>query len=514
METANKKNLSMSNTQPVNIYSWWMDASKRVFDIFISALGIIILFPFFIFVAVIIKREDPGPIYYRGPRTGRRGKNFGILKFRTMYENPRSYNGPRVTAKDDERITPLGRWLRNTKLNELPQLWNVLIGDMSLVGPRPEDPQIASTWPADARKEILSVRPGITSPASILYRNEEDMLTADGVMDAYFRDIVPDKLRLDRLYVRNHSFMGDLDIIFWTAVALLPTVARQQIPEGDLFVGPFYRFARRYLSWFMLDFICSLSVVGAIGFIWRAFEPIDWRFIPLALLAFAIAVFFSSVNAVFGLDRVYWSRAAAEDGFLLTISNGLSSVILFMLNSLLKYRPWLLPVPSLPPEMIVLIGSFTLLGSLLIRYRFRLVTSFASRWLNWRGGKTGFGERVLILGAGEDSEIVHWLLRHSLFRQVFTVIGMVDDDPAKHGMRVNRSWVLGSSSELPDLIHKHDIGVVLFTITNISDEARARLVRLCLHSGVRLIYLSDLLGTIQTHLTVPSAQDEVGLGYN
>ena len=500
METAKNKNLSIPNIRIAPIRFWWNAAVKRAFDMLVSALGMIVLSPFFVFVAVLIKHQEPGPVFYRGPRTGRAGVDFGILKLRTMYEDPKSYSGPRVTAKDDERITPLGRWLRDTKLNELPQLWNVLIGEMSLVGPRPEDPEIASTWPLDARNEILSMRPGITSPASILYRKEESMLTADGLMDVYFRDIVPDKLRLDRLYIRSHSFMGDLDIIFWTAVALIPLVARQQIPEGSLFVGPFYRFTRRYFSWFMLDFLVSLSVVGLIGLTWRAFVPFDWGFIPLALLAFAMAVFFSSVNLVFGLDRVYWSRAGAEDGLLLTLSNGLSAVILFMLNSLLEHRPLLLPLPALPHEMIVLIGVFTLLGSLLIRYRLRLITSFASRWLNWRGEKSGFGERVLILGAGEGGEIVHWLMQHGSFRQVFSVVGMVDDDPAKHGMRVNHCWVLGSSSELPNLIRKHDIGVVLFAITNISHEARERMLKICQHSGVRLIHLSDLLGAIQTQL--------------
>jgi hypothetical protein len=130
-------------------------------------------------------------------------------------------------------------------------------------------------------------------------------------MDIYFRDIVPDKLRLDRLYVRNHSFMGDLDIIFWTAVALIPIAVRQQIPEGDLFVGPFYRFTRRYISWFMVDFVGCLALVGLIDLIWRAFKPIDWGIIPLAFLAFAIAVLYSSMNVLFGLDRVYWSRAGA-----------------------------------------------------------------------------------------------------------------------------------------------------------------------------------------------------------
>lgn len=500
METANNKKLSMSKIQTAHLRSRWSGAVKRAFDIFASALGLIFLSPVFALLFFLIKREGPGPIFYRGPRSGRGGGDFGILKFRTMVEDPKSYAGPRVTAKDDARITPLGKWLRDTKLNELPQLLNVLKGEMSLVGPRPEDPQIVKTWSEDARREILSMRPGVTSPASVLYRNEESMLSADGVMDAYFRDIMPDKLRLDRLYIRNHSFMGDLDVIFWTIVAIIPIAARQQIPEGDLFVGPFYRFTQRYFSWFMLDFLGSLLVVGVTGLVWRVFEVINWGFIPLVFLAFTIAFLFSSVNVLFGLDRVYWSRADAEDGFLLSFSNGFSFVILFLLNSLVEHRVWLFPMPALPSEMIMLIGVFTLLGSLIIRYRSRLLTSFASRWLSWRGEKSGFGERVLILGAGEGGQIVHWLLQRGSFRHIFNVIGMADDDPAKRGMRVNHSWVLGSSSELCDLIRKHDIGVVVFAITNIPQEARDRIVRSCRKSGARLIYLSDLLGSIQTQL--------------
>ncbi|RJP52188.1 MAG: hypothetical protein C4586_03330 [Anaerolineaceae bacterium] len=507
METAKNKNLSIPDIRTASIRSWLNDAIKRAFDILVSGLGMIILFPFFLFVVILIKRQDQGPIFYRGPRTGCGGKDFNILKFRTMVEHPKSYAGARVTAKDDNRITPLGRWLRDTKLNELPQLWNVFVGEMSLVGPRPEDPQIVKTWSPDARAVILSMRPGITSPASIMYRDEESMLPTDGLMDVYFRDIVPDKIRLDRLYVRNHSFMGDLDIIFWTAVVLIPFAASRRMLEGELFAGPFYRLTRRYISWFMLDLIGSLLVVGLVGLIWRVFEPINWGFIPLALLAFVIAVFFSSVNSLFGLDRVYWSSAKADDGLLLSFSNGFVTVNLFALNYLLKQKPWLLPVPALPPEMIVLIGFFTLLGSLIFRYRQRLVTSVASRWLDWRGAKMAFGERVLILGAGEGGEIVHWLLRHGSFRQVFTVVGMVDDDPAKRGMRVNHCWVLGSSSELPDLIRKHDIGVVLFAIANISQATRNRMVKLCQQAGVRMINLSDILAAIQNQLAgAPSSR--------
>lgn len=501
METAKNKNILILDLQSAPLKIKVTRLLKRTFDILASAFGLLLLAPFFIFIIVLIKREGPGPIFFRGPRSGRHGQEFSILKFRTMYERPASYQGPRVTAKDDDRITPIGKWLRDTKLNELPQLWNVLIGEMSLVGPRPEDPEIVQTWPAEVQAEILSMRPGVTSPASVLYRDEEKMLPVDGVMDVYFRDIVPDKIRLDCLYVRNHSLIGDLDIILWTAMVLIPPMARNRIPEVNLFVGPLHHLVRRYFSWFFLDFLVGLTAISAIGLIWRLLGPIDWGLLPLGLLAFSVAVLFSTVNMILGLDRVYWSRADAYDGALLVASNGLSSFILFFLNSLVAYFEELFPYPALPPEIIIGFGLLTLLGTLSLRFRWRLLTSFASRWLAWRGTATGFGERVLILGAGAGGEIAQTILRHTAHPRAFTVVGMVDDDPAKFGMRIRQSWVLGSSSEIPHLIKKHDVGVVLFAITHMAEEARARIIRLCEGSRVRLVFLNDILGVIQNQIT-------------
>lgn len=504
METAKSKTFSIS--EAVSFHSFWNGFLKRAFDVTASALGLFLLLPFFIYITILIKHEGPGPIFYRGPRSGKDDRIFGILKFRTMYETPASYDGPRVTAKGDSRITPLGHWLRDTKLNELPQLWNVLVGDMSLVGPRPEDPEIVKTWSPEARAEILSVRPGITSPASIIYRNEEAMLSTDDVMDAYFREIVPDKIRLDRLYVRNQTFIGDLDILFWTAVALIPAISKNRIPEGDLFVGPFSRFVRRYFSWFVLDFLVCLIGVTLVGFTWRLFGPINWGVIPLGLLALSVAWFFSAVNLLFGLDRVYWSRAGADDGFWLVISNWLSSIFLFLLNSVLVHFPQWFPVPALPHEVVFLISAFALVGSLAIRYRLRLITSLASRWLSWRGAKKKFGERVLILGAGMGGEIAQWLMQHTSDPELFSVVGMVDDDPAKRGMKIRKSRVLGSISEIPSLVKKHDIGVIVLAINNISGETRDRIVRVCHLPNVRLIYLWDILSAVQNRLsetTVP-----------
>ena len=128
---------------------------KRVFDFTAALIGLILLSPFFVLISIFIKRDSPGPVFYWGPRIGRDGMVFKMLKFRTMYETPKSYSGPRVTAKDDDRITRFGKWLRDTKLNELPQLWNVLIGEMSLVGPRPEDPSISKTWPRQLRRNCF-----------------------------------------------------------------------------------------------------------------------------------------------------------------------------------------------------------------------------------------------------------------------------------------------------------------------------------------------------------------------
>ena len=159
--------------------------AKRTFDIIIALIGLIVLLPFWAIIAILIKRDTPGPIFYRGPRVGKDGNIFKILKFRTMFEHPESYSGPRVTSKEDNRITPFGHWLRNTKINEFPQLWNVLVGDMSLVGPRPEDPELVKTWPEDARQEILSVRPGITCPASVLYHDEEQKRLAESSKQAF-----------------------------------------------------------------------------------------------------------------------------------------------------------------------------------------------------------------------------------------------------------------------------------------------------------------------------------------
>jgi len=193
---------------------------KRVFDIVTSLLGIVFLGPLIVGIAAMIKGKDPGPIFYRGERIGLFGKPFRIFKFRTMVVNAERIGGP-STSDDDSRITRVGKWLRRYKLDELPQLINVLIGDMSIVGPRPEVKRYMDMY-TEEEKAILTVRPGITDWASIWNSDEGAVLAgAEDPEKAYMELIRPKKLKLQMKYVREQSLRVDLKIIFLTILAMV-----------------------------------------------------------------------------------------------------------------------------------------------------------------------------------------------------------------------------------------------------------------------------------------------------
>ncbi|HSL42289.1 MAG TPA: sugar transferase [Anaerolineales bacterium] len=479
----------------------WM--AKRLFDIVFSILGLFILSPFFFYIAHLIRRDSPGPAFYWGLRAGMGGKTFRMLKFRTMYETEKSYDGPRVTCKDDDRITLLGRWLRDTKINELPQLWNVLMGDMSLVGPRPEDPEIVKSWSPEVCQEVLSVRPGVTSPASILYHDEENLLSTSNVMGDYFRSILPDKMRLDRLYVRNHSFFGDLDVIFWTIAILLPRVVKTRIPEGYLFAGPFSRLVERHLAWFLMDTIVAFGAGATAMFLWRLQELLNWGIGPLIALCVLIAVLFSGLNALTGLNRIVWAEAITEDAAGLILSAGITTIVTVVLDYLQWVYQWL-PYPALPVTMIFSIGLMASIGFIAARYRWRLLTGFASRWLSLRGDR-GVVERVVIVGSGEGRNVANWLLKQGEGSRILSIVGIIDDEqPAMQGMRVKGNRVLGGINDLPRLIERYDIGVVLFAVPNAGAEVQERVYRLCELSKARMVHVADLLSTLQKQLTLPA----------
>jgi lipopolysaccharide/colanic/teichoic acid biosynthesis glycosyltransferase len=196
-----------------------MDAIlKRLFDFIAALLGLIVLSPLLMVVAVAIKLTSPGPVLHRARRVGMQGKLFTLYKFRSMVIGAGGI-GPGITSKGDARITPTGRFLRNSKLDELPQLINVLKGEMSLVGPRPEDPRYVAQYTADQRA-VLSVRPGITSAASVLYRHEEQLLTGQDWEQLYLTEIMPRKIKTDLEYLSRRNLVSDIGLILRTFIAI------------------------------------------------------------------------------------------------------------------------------------------------------------------------------------------------------------------------------------------------------------------------------------------------------
>jgi lipopolysaccharide/colanic/teichoic acid biosynthesis glycosyltransferase len=190
---------------------------KRLIDVVGSAAGLLLLWPLFLVIALAVKLSSRGPVFYRANRTGRGGQPFKLLKFRTMRVN--DGRGPVVTTAGDPRVTSVGRVLRRFKVDELPQLVNVLRGEMSLVGPRPEDPRYTALYTGEQR-HILDYLPGITSTASLQYRDEERLLTGPDWERTYIDVVMPEKIRIDLGYQEHASVLDDLRIIARTALAM------------------------------------------------------------------------------------------------------------------------------------------------------------------------------------------------------------------------------------------------------------------------------------------------------
>jgi lipopolysaccharide/colanic/teichoic acid biosynthesis glycosyltransferase len=193
--------------------------AKRVLDVLAAGLGLIALGPLLAAIAAAVRLDSPGPALYRARRVGRGGATFTMYKFRTMHVN-RPAHGALITHRDDRRITRVGGALRRTKLDELPQLWNVLRGEMSLVGPRPEDPHYVGLYSAEQRR-VLDVRPGMTSLASVRFRDEERLLVGADWERTYVGTVMPAKLSIDLGYVERQSLLLDLQILWATARSLV-----------------------------------------------------------------------------------------------------------------------------------------------------------------------------------------------------------------------------------------------------------------------------------------------------
>ena len=192
-------------------------ALKRGLDVAIAGTLLLLLFPVFVIAAIAIRLDSPGPLFFRAPRVGHRGRGLGLLKFRKMHHGA---TGLPLTTAEDQRFTRLGSLLAKTKLDELPQLWQVINGELSLVGPRPEDPAFVQHHDTEYHS-ILSVRPGITGLSQIAFAEEGRILDDENPLQHYLDRLLPQKVALDQMYADRRTVMMDLRILFWTAAAIL-----------------------------------------------------------------------------------------------------------------------------------------------------------------------------------------------------------------------------------------------------------------------------------------------------
>jgi lipopolysaccharide/colanic/teichoic acid biosynthesis glycosyltransferase len=195
----------------------------RVLDIFLSFVALIVFFPFGIIIAIILRCSGEGEIFYRQERLGKGGKPFGLLKFATMLKNSPSIGNGDVTVKNDPRVLPVGKFLRKSKLNEVPQLINILIGDISVVGPRPQTPKNFEYFPSEGQKIISSMRPGLTGIGSIVFRDEESLVERLNMpVEECYRDVIgPYKAELEAWYKNNQNIITYILIIFVTAWVII-----------------------------------------------------------------------------------------------------------------------------------------------------------------------------------------------------------------------------------------------------------------------------------------------------
>lgn len=214
-------------------------AAKRIFDLCLTIPGIILLAPFFLILIIWIKLDSKGPAFFRQDRVGQYGRIFHIYKFRTMVINAENI-GKKITIGADQRITRFGRILRKYKLDELPQLLNVIIGDMSLVGPRPEVSQYVNKYPVEIREKVLSVPPGITDFASILYKDESMLLgTAEEPEQVYIEQVIPIKLKYYLRYVESRNIWLDFILIIFTFLAIF-NINQSLLAKAEKFITTKY----------------------------------------------------------------------------------------------------------------------------------------------------------------------------------------------------------------------------------------------------------------------------------
>jgi lipopolysaccharide/colanic/teichoic acid biosynthesis glycosyltransferase/nucleoside-diphosphate-sugar epimerase len=459
--------------------------SKRLCDVILAGLGLALIWPALVLIAVLVKLDSRGAVFFRQTRVGKDGCLFQIFKFRTMVDKAYAL-GPRLTQKRDPRITRIGQVLRWIKADELPQLINVVKGDMSLVGPRPEDPHFVRFYTPEQRG-VLSVRPGIVGPSQILGRDELEKYP-EGLLDTerfYVEHILPEKLATDLEYVRSYGLWSDLKLI---AAGLGATLFGALKPR-------FLRLNRHRIMLLLFDIVATLIVYNiAYGF------KLDWTYrreaLPyLAVVSTLLLLIRPPFFVYFGLYQNMPRYVGSQEFMSIAKAVTAGSVAVAALTFMLGFQ-----------------GHSR--GVLLVDWGLLILVLFGSRvglkaWLAYRRRPVSQPKNVLIVGADDTGEqLVSVMLQHEAYRPV----GLLDDDPTKRGATIHGIRVLGTVQELPHIAPLTPMDLVVILFPHVSPSSLQQVVGYCRAHNLEYRLVPTLDRLLQGGLLIPEFHNASGNG--
>ncbi len=455
----------------------WQGAVKRAIDVVLALAALIATLPVMALVAIAVALDSAGPVIFGARRVGRHGREFTMWKFRSMARGADAL-GPAVTGSHDFRMTRVGVFLRRTKLDELPQLVNVIAGQMSLVGPRPESSRYVDLWTPEERA-ILNVRPGITGPTQIAYINEEEILEGDP--DAVYESAVMHaKLALDLDYVRDYSLRRDFAILWRTLVGILSAGERRtNRPRRRYTLGERLRSARP--GPMLLDAaLAALAAALAVGLridrnnIFAAVATY-WVFVPLAALVRPMGFLIA------GAYLRVWRYPTVSDAALVVGSLAAGSLIMTIVIFVVM-QPWAFPGSIGFPRSAIIIEfliSFMVLGGV------RFASRIRQEGLEEVSAPVASGppRPVLVYGAGEaGAMLVREMRRNRALR--LEPVAFLDDDASRRGQQIYGVDVVGGAEDLPRVVAEREVAEVIVAMPRIGGAQLRQVVALCEAAGV------------------------------
>jgi lipopolysaccharide/colanic/teichoic acid biosynthesis glycosyltransferase/FlaA1/EpsC-like NDP-sugar epimerase len=438
-----------------------MEPTKRFVDIILSVIGIIIMIPLLPMIALLIKMDSKGPVFYHTDRIGKDMAKFKMYKFRTMVDSPIQV-GQSVCPQYDPRVTFFGRFLRRTKLNELPQLLNILKGEMTFVGPRPEAPDLAKLYPENAKK-VFSVKPGLVGPATILGRNEEECYPPG--VDAnfyYIENILPTKLKLDLEYINNPSFLKDFHYIYLGIKETIVGVINKKHLHDN----------RSQICLFLADLVLTIfSYIAVRGLYYGSlFEGINliesYLFLviimPVRIILYAFFGLYNSLIRYISYHEIKGVfYACAISSFLLTFIAEITG---------LKVYSGLFVVYDSVFLIIALSG---------MRIALRFYWEKKRRM-----SEDSIRRRLLIYGADDFGYEAYCALSSNSLSP-YETIGFIDDNTDKYGKSINGLKVLGNQHHIKELAKLYHVDSIIITGDNANSEKLAKIIKICQGSDVK-----------------------------